>query len=166
MVDCPITLAIHPHDSVNTICIMKVLSKHVSQQCATGGFLPHRYSRFNYILTDPYLASCTARSDLNSGARKPGPVINNGPGSGYKKGKNGLKRGESEGENQVTASPSLFSLSSSLAFAIRDSFQEARTILAIEICRKRRHLLSLASHSGHQSGRHSVSHKRQIQDAR
>ncbi|KAJ9107290.1 hypothetical protein QFC21_000737 [Naganishia friedmannii] len=49
-------------------------------------------------------ANCpnNARIDPNSGARRPGVATISGPGSGYKKGKNGLKRGESE----VSQSPS------------------------------------------------------------
>ncbi|GHJ86039.1 hypothetical protein NliqN6_2441 [Naganishia liquefaciens] len=53
-----------------------------------------------------HVASCSVRGDPNSGARKPGAAIANGPGSGYKKGKNGLKRGESEVSPTPSETPS------------------------------------------------------------
>ena len=99
MVDCPISLAIHPHRRSSPPSARGRSSRSTSRSNARQEVSCHVATLgLPFILADPYLASCTVRGDPNSGARKPGPVVNNGSGSGYKKGKNGLKRGESEGE--------------------------------------------------------------------
>jgi hypothetical protein len=73
-------------------------SKH-ARTWKAGFFALTCYPFLSHLDANPPSASCSARGDANGGARKPGPVVTNGSGSAYKKGKNGLKRGESEGKN-------------------------------------------------------------------